>query len=75
MRTVEQAKWLFLILLLSAFAGCGEEEELRAERTRLANAEQLSMCGKRSRRTAHECITQWKHLADGDNVKYRGAVL
>ncbi|AWW72894.1 glucuronosyltransferase [Erythrobacter sp. KY5] len=41
----------------------------------VANAEQLSMCGKLSRRTAHECITQWEHLADGSAVKYRGAVL
>ena len=41
----------------------------------VANAEELSMCGKLSRRTAHECITQWEHLADDKNVKYRGAVL
>lgn len=41
----------------------------------VANGEELSMCGKLSKRTAHECLTQWKHLADGDAVKYRGAVL
>ncbi|MEE4200887.1 glucuronosyltransferase [Erythrobacter sp.] len=41
----------------------------------VANGEELSMCGKLSRRTAHECLTQWQHLADGQAVKYRGAVL
>jgi UDP-N-acetylglucosamine:LPS N-acetylglucosamine transferase len=41
----------------------------------VANGEELSMCGKLSRRTAHECLTQWEHLADGTTVKYRGAVL
>jgi len=41
----------------------------------VANGEELSMCGKLSRRTAHECLTQWEHLADGASVKYRGAVL
>lgn len=41
----------------------------------VANGEELSMCGKLSRRTAHECLTQWEHLADGEQVKYRGAVL
>ncbi|MEO1220883.1 MAG: glucuronosyltransferase [Pseudomonadota bacterium] len=41
----------------------------------VANGEELSMCGKFSRRTAHQCLTQWEHLADGTLVKYRGAVL
>lgn len=41
----------------------------------VANGEQLSMCGKLSRRTAHECLTQWEHLADETHVRYRGAVL
>ena len=41
----------------------------------VANGEQLSMCGKLSKRTAHECLTQWEHLADEPRVKYRGAVL
>lgn len=41
----------------------------------VANGEQLSMCGKLSRRLAHECLTQWPDLADDSKVKYRGAVL
>ena len=41
----------------------------------VANGEELSRCGKLSKRTAHECLTQWEHLADGNTVKYRGAVL
>ena len=41
----------------------------------VANGEELSMCGKLSKRTAHECLTQWEHLADDNSVKYRGAVL
>lgn len=41
----------------------------------VANGEELSMCGKLSKLTAHECLTQWEHLADGEAVKYRGAVL
>jgi hypothetical protein len=41
----------------------------------VANGEELSMCGKLSKRTAHQCLTQWEHLADGAKVKYRGAVL
>lgn len=41
----------------------------------VANGEELSMCGKLSKRTAHQCLTQWEHLADGETVKYRGAVL
>lgn len=41
----------------------------------VANGEELSMCGKLSKRTAHECLTQWEHLADGVKVKYHGAVL
>ena len=41
----------------------------------VANGEQLSMCGKLSRRLAHECLTQWPSLAEEPKVKYRGAVL
>ncbi|WP_337661109.1 glucuronosyltransferase [Erythrobacter sp. Alg231-14] len=41
----------------------------------VANGEQLSMCGKLSRRLAHQCLTQWPELADEPRVKYRGAVL
>lgn len=41
----------------------------------VANGEQLSMCGKLSKRVAHQCLTQWEHLADQEGVQYRGAVL
>lgn len=41
----------------------------------VANGEQLSMCGKLSRRLAHQCLTQWPDVADEPRVKYRGAVL
>lgn len=41
----------------------------------IANAEKLSMCGSLSRFIAHETLTQWEHLADGDNVKFAGSVL
>lgn len=41
----------------------------------VANGEQLSLCGKMSVRVAHECLTQWPHLAAEPAPKYRGAVL
>ncbi len=41
----------------------------------VANGEQLSICGKLSKHTAHACLIQWEHLADEPSVKYRGAVL
>jgi len=41
----------------------------------VANGEQLSMCGKLSKRFAHQCLTQWPEVADEPRVKYRGAVL
>ncbi|WP_232305293.1 glucuronosyltransferase [Erythrobacter dokdonensis] len=41
----------------------------------VANGEELSMCGKLSKRFAHECWTQWEHLAGEDNPRYFGAVL
>ena len=41
----------------------------------VANGEQLSMCGKLSKRFAHQCLTQWPEVADEPHVKYRGAVL
>lgn len=41
----------------------------------VANGEDLSLCGKLSKRLAHECLTQWPDLADEPQVKYRGAVL
>jgi UDP-N-acetylglucosamine:LPS N-acetylglucosamine transferase len=41
----------------------------------VANGEELSMCGKLSRTFAHECWTQWEHLAAEDGPRYVGAVL
>lgn len=41
----------------------------------VANGEELSMCGKLSKRFAHECLTQWEHLSARPSPKYRGAVL
>lgn len=41
----------------------------------VANAERLSLCGRLSQRMAHECLTQWEHLACEPSLKYRGAVL
>jgi len=41
----------------------------------VANGEQLSLSGKLAKHIAHECLTQWPHLSDGERVRYRGAVL
>lgn len=41
----------------------------------VANGERLSLCGRMSNRVAHECLTQWEHLAAEPAPKYRGAVL
>lgn len=41
----------------------------------VANAEQLSLCGKLSARVAHECLTQWEHLEHSFSAKFRGSVL
>jgi UDP-N-acetylglucosamine:LPS N-acetylglucosamine transferase len=41
----------------------------------VANGEELSMCGKLSKRFAHECWTQWEHLAGEGRPRYHGAVL
>lgn len=41
----------------------------------VANGEELSMCGKLFRRFAHECCTQWEHLAGDTRPRYFGAVL
>lgn len=41
----------------------------------VANGEELSMCGKLSRTFAHECWTQWEHLAKDENPRFFGAVL
>ena len=41
----------------------------------VANAEALSLCGKISIRVAHQTLTQWAHLADGQRLKFTGSVL
>lgn len=41
----------------------------------VANGEQLSMCGRLSKTFAHECWTQWEHLAADSRPRYFGAVL
>jgi UDP-N-acetylglucosamine:LPS N-acetylglucosamine transferase len=41
----------------------------------VANGEELSMCGRLSRRFAHQCWTQWEHLAQDHSPRYHGAVL
>ena len=41
----------------------------------VANGEKLSMCGKLSKSLAHQCLTQWQHLAKDTGPAYRGAVL
>lgn len=41
----------------------------------VANGERLSLCGKLSKTVAHQCLTQWEHLARAPTPKYRGAVL
>ncbi|WP_379923406.1 glucuronosyltransferase [Erythrobacter sp. R86502] len=41
----------------------------------VANGEELSMCGKLSKRFANQCWTQWEHLAGPDQPRYHGAVL
>jgi len=41
----------------------------------VANGEELSMCGKLSRRLAHVCLSQWEHLATDPRVRYCGSVL
>lgn len=41
----------------------------------IANAEQLSMCGKLSRRISTQCLTQWEHLAENDRPGYAGNLL
>jgi UDP-N-acetylglucosamine:LPS N-acetylglucosamine transferase len=40
----------------------------------IANVEELSLSGRMASGTAHLCLTQWPHLADG-GVQYKGAVL
>jgi UDP-N-acetylglucosamine:LPS N-acetylglucosamine transferase len=41
----------------------------------VANAEQLSMCGKLSQKLAHRCLTQWEHLARPEGPHYAGNLL
>lgn len=41
----------------------------------IANGEELSMCGRLSQAVAHECWTQWPHLAGTNGPRFRGSVL
>lgn len=41
----------------------------------VANAEQMSMCGKLSRYFSSHCLTQWEHLADNGRPGYAGNLL
>ncbi|NWG72700.1 MAG: glycosyltransferase [Parvularculaceae bacterium] len=41
----------------------------------IANAEELSLAGRRAGRVADLWLTQWPHLARPDGPHYRGAVL
>lgn len=41
----------------------------------VANSEELSLSGKLSMRLAHQCWTQWEHLADPGRVRFQGSVL
>lgn len=41
----------------------------------IANAQELSLSGKLSKRVAHVTLSQWKDVAERENVLYRGAVL
>ncbi len=41
----------------------------------VANAEQMSMCGKLSRYFSTRCITQWEHLAEDGRPGYTGSLL
>lgn len=41
----------------------------------LANAEELSLCGRLARYCSTTCVTQWDHLEDGRRIQYWGAVL
>lgn len=41
----------------------------------VANGEELSLGGKFARLFAHTCWTQWEHLAGGEKLRYRGALI
>lgn len=41
----------------------------------IANSEELSLSGELAMKHADVVLTQWEHLADGERIYYRGAVL
>lgn len=41
----------------------------------IANSEELSSSGRQAKKIAHQCITQWEHLAKEGGPEYWGAVL
>ena len=41
----------------------------------IANAERLSRCGAIANHVAHNCLTQWPHLAGRNGPQFAGAVL
>lgn len=41
----------------------------------IANAEELSLSGRKVRRFAEAWLTQWEHLASPDGPRYEGSVL
>jgi UDP-N-acetylglucosamine:LPS N-acetylglucosamine transferase len=41
----------------------------------VANGEELSLSGKLALVVAHECWTQWEHLASANRPQFHGAVL
>ncbi len=41
----------------------------------IANSEELSSSGRQARKIAHQTVTQWQHLSEGDGPEYWGAVL
>ena len=41
----------------------------------LANADKLSMSGRWAKRFAHECLSQWEHVAEVEGVEFVGNVL
>lgn len=41
----------------------------------VANQEKLSLSGWLALHVAHECWTQWPQLADGERLRFKGAVL
>ncbi|WP_278924191.1 UDP-N-acetylglucosamine--LPS N-acetylglucosamine transferase [Pseudophaeobacter profundi] len=41
----------------------------------IANAEQMSLSGKLAKHVAHECLCQWRHVAEANDTAYAGAIL